>query len=172
VTKPLSRSELGRLGKRGSYRLGLLAPQGIAAPAPPRPFRPSFGKQRHLGATSAWVFSGLAATAMIAAGAIAGLWFVPLIIGFIAGICARWGGWRLRVMAWAVLAMCAGGWGAALAALAARGLPIGATARTIAAVAGLPAYAAVAVGGTVAIAVVQGLVGLWLGRALTPLRAR
>ena len=172
MTRPLSRSELGRLGKRGSYRLGTLAPQGIAAPAPPRPFRPSFGKQRHIGATGTWVFGGLAATAMIAAGAIAGLWFVPLVIGFIAGICARWGGWRLRAMTWAVLAICAGGWGASLAALAVRGLPVGATARTIAAVAGLPAYAAVAVGATIAIAVVQGLVGLWLGRALTPLKAR
>ncbi len=71
-------------------------------------------------------------------------------------------------MAWAVLAMCAAGWGAALAALSLRGQPIGATARTIAAIAGLPAYAVVAIAVTLAIAVLQGLVGLWLGRALTP----
>jgi hypothetical protein len=172
MTRPLSRSEFGRLGKRGSYRLGALAAQGIAGPALPRPFRPSFGRTSHGGPLIAWICAGLAATVMIAWGAIEALWYISLIIGVIAGVAARFGQWRLRVMAPAVVVMCAAGWGAALIVPAVRGLPIGATARTIAGVAGLPPMLVVGVGITLAVSVVQGLAGLWLGRALTPYPAR
>jgi hypothetical protein len=168
MTKPLSRSELSRLGKRGSYRLGLLAPQGIAAPPPPKMFRPSFGRERHAGPTTGWVLAIGAGTALVAAAAVAGLWFVPLVIGVITGLAARWGAWRPRATVPAVVVMCALGWGAALCWYSVRGLPVGATARAIAAIAGLPAYAAVAVAITLAVSVLLGLVGLWLGRALTP----
>ena len=169
MTKQISRSEFGRLGKRGSYRLGLLAPQGVARPSAPRPFRPSFIRPTHAGPTSAWIAAGLAGAGLIGVSALAGLWFVPLVVGVIGGIAARWGQWRLRVMAPAVVVISAAGWGAALADQAARGLPVGATARTIAAVGGLPAFAAVGVAVTLGVAVLLGLVGLWLGRALTPL---
>ncbi len=168
MTKQLSRSEFSRLGKRGSYRLGAMAAQGIAGPALPRPFRPSFGRTSHGGPLIAWFCAGLAGLAMIAWGAMQALWFVPLIIGVIAGVAARFGQWRLRVMAPAVVVICAAGWGAALIVPAVRGLPVGATARTIAAVAGLPAMVVVGVGITLAVSVLQGLAGLWLGRALTP----
>jgi len=172
MTRPISRSELTRLGKRGSYRLGMLAPQGVTGPAAPRPFRPSFSKPRHPGPASAWAATGLAGTALVCAGAMAGVWFVPLLIGVAGGIAARWGRWRTRGMGCAVVAMCAAGWGAALAAMALAGLPVGATARVVAAVAGFPAFAAVGIGGTLAVAVLQGLAGLWLGRALTPRERR
>jgi hypothetical protein len=41
-------------------------------------------------------------------------------------------------------------------------------ARTIAALAGLPASAAVAIAVTLVVAVLQAVAGLWLGRALAP----
>jgi hypothetical protein len=109
---------------------------------------------------------------MIAWGAMDGIWFIPLIIGVVAGVGARFGQWPLRVMAPAVVLICAAGWGAALIVPAVRGLPVGATARTIAGVAGLPALVTVGVGITLAVSVLQGLAGLWLGRALTPYAPR
>jgi hypothetical protein len=62
----------------------------------------------------------------------------------------------------------AAGWGAALWWLVRRGLPEGPVAREIAALAGLPAQALAAIAVTLLVAVIQALVGLWLGRALTP----
>jgi hypothetical protein len=168
MTKPVSRSEFQRLGKRGSYRLGLLAPQGIARPTPPRPFRPSFRRPTHAGPRWAWIAAGLAGAGLIAAGASAGLWFLPFVVGVIGGLAARWGRWGLRVTVPAVAAISALGWGAALFGQAFRGLPVGSTARTIAAIGGLPAFAAVGVALTLGVAVLLGLVGLWLGRAVTP----
>jgi hypothetical protein len=168
MTKPVGRSEFGRLGRRGSYRLGGLAPQGVARPPPPRPFRPSFSRPTHAGPIWAWIAAGLIGAGLIALAATAGLWFCPFVIGVAGGMAARWGQWRLPVMALAVVAICAVGWGAALADQAAGGLPVGATARTIAAIEGLPAFAAVGVAMTLGVAVLLGLVGLWLGRALTP----
>jgi hypothetical protein len=168
MTKPVSRSELTRLGKRGSYRLGTLAPQGIAGPAPLRQFRPSFGRPARSASAWARLATALAGVGLVAAGALAGLWFLPFVVGFVTGIAARWGRWRRTACVCAVLGISALGWGAALLGLALRGLPVGATARTIAALAGLPAYAAVAVAVTLGVAMVLGLVGLWLGRALTP----
>jgi len=168
MTRQLSRSEFVRLGKRGSYRLGAMAAQGIAGPSLPRPFRPSFGRTSHGGPLIGWICAGLAGSAIIAWGAIEAIWYVSLIIGVIAGVAARYGQWRMRVMAPAVVVICAAGWGAALIVPAVRGLPVGATARTIAGVAGLPALVVVGIGITLAVSVLQGLVGLWLGRALTP----
>ena len=62
----------------------------------------------------------------------------------------------------------AAGWGAALWWLVRGGLPEGAVAREIAALAGLPASSAVAIAVTLLVAVIQAAVGLWLGRALAP----
>jgi hypothetical protein len=168
MTKQFSRSEFGRLGKRGAYRLGTLALQGVAKPAPPRQFRPSFTRTTHAAPTWAWIAAGLVSAGLIGLAALAGLWFVPLIIGFIGGIAARWGQWRLRMMVPAVVSISAAGWGAALVDQAAAGLPVGATARVIAAIGGLPAFAVVGVAVTLGVAVLLGLVGLWFGRALTP----
>ena len=168
MTKQISRSEFGRLGKRGSYRLGALATQGIGKPSPPRQFRPLFTRSTHAGSVSAWIAAGLVSAGLIGLAALAGLWFVPLIVGLIGGVAARWGQWRLRVMVPAVAVVSAAGWGAVLVGQAVAGLPVGATARVIAAIGGLPAFAAVGVAVTLGVAVLLGLVGLWLGRALTP----
>jgi hypothetical protein len=168
MTKPIGRSELRRLGKLGSYRLGTLAPQGIGRPAAPRQFRPVFGRARRTGSGSAWVLLTVAGVAGIGGAALIGLWFVPLIAGILTGICARFAEVRLRGAVLTVLFMCGAGWGGALIFYSVRGQPVGATARVIAAVAGLPAYAAVAIAGTLAVSMLLGLTGLWLGRALTP----
>ena len=175
MTKPLSRasrSDLRRLGKLGSYRLGTLAPQGIARSAPPKQFRPTFGRARRTGPSLARVFLALGGVAVIGGAAMIGLWFLPLIAGVLTGIAARFWEFRLRAAVLAVLFMCGGGWGAALIAFSAKGQPVGATARVLAAVAGLPAYAAVAIACTLAVSMLLGLTGLWLGRALTPRSAR
>lgn len=168
MTKQMSRSEFGRLGKRGSYRLGTLALQGITRPSPPRQFRPSFTRATHAGPTWTWIAAGLAGAGLIGLGALAGLWFVPLVVGVLGGMAARWGQWRLRVMAPAIVMISAAGWGAALFDQALAGLPVGATARVIAAIGGLPAFAVIGVAVTLGVAALLGLVGLWLGRALTP----
>jgi hypothetical protein len=52
--------------------------------------------------------------------------------------------------------------------LALRGLPAGATARAIAALARIPPYAAVTIAATLLRAALQALAGAWLARALAP----
>lgn len=168
MTKQISRSEFQRLGKRGSYRLGLLAPQGVGRPAPPKQFRPSFSRPTRTRSRWAWIAAVLIGVGLVAVSASAGLWFTPFVVGLASGLVTRWGEWRLLVVGPAVLAVCALGWGTALAYPALHGLPVGATARTIAAISGLPAFAAVGVVMTLGVAVLLGLIGLWLGRALTP----
>jgi hypothetical protein len=161
-------TDVKRLGKRGSYRLGRLRARGVATAPPPAPFRPSFNRPRHRGPTSAWLLAAMAGAAVIAGGAVIGLWFTPFVVGLLAGLANRIGGWRARVMMPAVAAMAVVGWGIPLWWPALHGEPAGATARVIAALAGLPADAFVAVAVTLLVAVFQALAGLWLGRALTP----
>ena len=60
------------------------------------------------------------------------------------------------------------GWGMPLQWQIIRGEPDGATARVIAALAGLPSHAVFGVVFTLLVAGVQAAVGLWLGRAVTP----
>ena len=157
-----------KLGKRGSYRLGKLG--GPPAPRPPWPAAhyPSFARRRR-GPAGAWLLACLAGAVIVAAGALAGWWFLPFLAGLAAGLAVRLGRLRLRAALAAAVAVAAAGWGAALAWLALRdGLPEVAVARSIAALAGLPASAAVAIAVTLLMAVVQAAAGLWLGRALAP----
>ncbi len=172
MSKVVSRSEADRLGKRGSYRLGGFGLPGPGRPDPPPAFRPSFAAPQHRGSALGWLLAAILGILLIAAGAMLGLWFMPFLLGLAAGVAMRWGEWRLRVTIPAVLIMAAAGWALALWAEAIRGMPVGATARTIAEVAGLPAAAALIVAITLAVSAVQGLAGLWLGRALAPRSAR
>jgi hypothetical protein len=101
-------------------------------------------------------------------GAYLGLWFVPFVLGVLAGVFAsRAGGAVLNVTAAAVA-----GWAIALWIMALNHLPVGATARTIAALAGLPPYAAVMVAVTLLLAALQALTGNWLARAVFPRQVR
>jgi hypothetical protein len=161
-------TDLRRLGKPGAYRLGRLRAQGVSGPAPPAPFRPSFARPGRRGPLPLWLLGWLAGVALIVAGAAAGLWFLPFVAGLLAGLASGLGGWRLRVALPAVAAMAVVGWGIPLCWSALHGQPVGATAMVIAAVAGWPAHAAVGVAVTLLVALVQAVVGGWLGRALAP----
>jgi hypothetical protein len=160
-------ADLKRLGKRNAYRLGRLRVQGVAEPAPPAPFRPSFARPHHRGPVSLWLLAWLAGTAAIALGAAAGLWFVPFAAGLAAGLVNRFGGWRLRVLLPAAAVMAIGGWGIPLWWPALHGQPYGATARVIAALAGLPGYAAAGFAAALLAGAVQAVVAAWLGSILT-----
>ena len=161
-------TDLKRLGKRGSYRLGRLRAQGIIDAPPPAPFRPSFTRTYHQGRTSLWMLALLAGAAAIWGGAIIGLWAAPFIVGVLAGLANWYGGFRARTMIFAAVFMAVVGWGIPLAWPALHHQPVWVTARTIAALLGLPAHALAGVGLTLLIGAVQAVVGLWLGRALTP----
>ncbi len=172
MSKVVSRSEVDRLGKRGSYRLGGLGPPGPGRPGPPRPFQLSFLGPQHRGSAVAWILFALLSIAVIAGGALLGLWFLPFVVGLATGVVMRWGWWRLRVTVPAVLVMACAGWGLALWIMAARGQAVGPTARTIASLAGFPDIAALAIASTLGVSALQGLAGLWLGRAAAPRPAR
>jgi hypothetical protein len=160
-------AELRRLGKRGSYRLGRLGAPPPASAPPPAPHYPSW-TYRHRGSLWLWLLAWLAAVVVVAVAALLGLWFMPFLAGLATGIAARAGRWRLRVTLPAVILLAAAGWGGALWWLVLRQLPEGAVAREIAALAGLPPRAPVAIAVTLLVAVIQAATGLWLGRALAP----
>ncbi len=164
-------AELRRLGKRGAYRLGRLGSPPPERAAPPRPHYPSW-VPGHRGPVWLWLLGCLAAIAVIAGGAAIGWWFVPFLAGLAAGIASRLGGWRMRATLLATACVAAAGWAIPLCWQAASGQPVGATARVVAALAGLPAYAAVAIAVTLLVAVIQALAGLWLARAVFPRRTR
>jgi hypothetical protein len=163
-------ADLRRLGKRGAYRLGALGRLGglpaQRASRPPR-HQPSFAPG-HRGPASGWALGCLAGAAVIAGGAALGWWFVPFVVGVAAGIAGRYGRWRLRAALVAVALMASAGWAIPLAWSAWSGSAVGATARVVAALAGLPPHAVVAVAATLLVAVIQALLGLWLGRTLSP----
>ena len=157
-----------RLGRRGSSRLGRMG----APPAPRTPWPavhyPTWAPRRR-GPVFLWLLACLAGAVIVAAGALAGWWFLPFLAGLATGLAARYGRLRLRATLPAAVAVAAVGWGAALAWLAVRdGLPEVTVARSIAALAGLPASAAVAIAVALVVAALQAAVGLWLGRALAP----
>ena len=108
------------------------------------------------------VFAAVAV--VVAATAAAGLWFVPFVAGVAAGLLSRRRPGVVPAAAFGAIA----GWAVPLWILALRGLPAGATGRAIAALAGIPPYAAVAVVVTLLLAALQTLAGAWLARALAP----
>jgi hypothetical protein len=141
----------------------LLGP-GADSPAPvTADGMPSVRRDRRR--TGAAVIGGLAAVIVIAVGADAGLWFLPFVAGLVIALIARHG--RRRAVVSVVAAVAAAGWAAPLAWQAAQGQPVGATARTVGALAGLPASAALIVGATLLVAVLQAITGSYLARALT-----
>lgn len=102
------------------------------------------------------------------AGAHFGLWFTPFVLGVAAGAFKR----RSRGVVLVTVAGAVAGWALALWLMALDGLPVGATARTISALAGLPPYAAVVVAVTLLLAALQALAGIWLARAVFPRQVR
>jgi hypothetical protein len=163
-------TDFKRLGKRGSYRLGQLRTQGVPDPLGPPPFRPRFARHAyHRWPVWVWLAGLVAGALVIAATAAVGWWFVPFGVGLLAGLANYVGRWHTGVALPAVVLVAAVGWAAPLCWAVLHGQPYGAVARVIAALLGLPAYAAAGFALTVLIAVVQAAAGYWLGRALTPL---
>jgi hypothetical protein len=70
----------------------------------------------------------------------------------------------------AVAAMAVLGWTIPLVWQSLRGEPVGATARVVAALAGLPPHAAIAIAAMLLVALIEAVTGLWLGRAFAPRR--
>ncbi len=145
--------------------------------------------ERWLAGPLAVRFGVLAVTAAASAlGAWLGAWWVPFVAGLAAGVLGRAGARgragagdtrspvtrRTRQPRGVVLPAAVGaalGWAIPIWALALDGQPVGATARVIAGLAGLPPYAGVAVAVTLLLAALQVLAGAWLASALLPARA-
>jgi len=152
-----------RLGQRDAYRLGRLRAPDPPPPRRPTPFAPSFASRPPRGSFIRWLAACATAAALLGLGAGFGLWFLP----FVAGLAAGAAPWRARAALGLVAVAVGAGWGAALWWPALTGAPEGATARAVAAMAGLPPYAGVGVAGTLLVGIVQGVVAVWLARAVT-----
>jgi hypothetical protein len=137
-----------------------MAEQGVA----PAGARESAASSRPAWPALRWVACFVLLAAIVAVTAWAGLWFVPFIAGVAAGVASL--RWRRMVLLAATAAVV--GWAVPLWVLALRGLPVGATARTIASLAGLPPYAPVTIVVTLLLAALQALAGAWLARAVLP----
>jgi hypothetical protein len=103
------------------------------------------------------------------AGALAGIWFGPLLVGVLAGACFPWTRAGVTAPLGAACAAAIGGWSVPLVVRAGQGQPVAATAREVAALAGLPAYAALVISLSLVVAVLQASAGFWVGRATTDL---
>ncbi|HEX3964221.1 MAG TPA: hypothetical protein VHZ03_47510 [Trebonia sp.] len=115
------------------------------------------------GAPGVALISVFAVVAIAVAGlAEAGAWWAP----FVAGVYAGRASLRWRRVVLVTVAGCVVGWVLPLWILALLGYPSGATARAIAAFAGLPPYAAVIIVVTLLLAAAQALAGAWLARAV------
>jgi hypothetical protein len=165
-------AEFKRLGKDRAYRLGRLGTQGVPTARHEAPFQPHFVRADHRWPIGSWLTGLVAGILLIIGGAAIGWWFMPFVVGLLAGV-ANWvGGWPAKVAVPAVALVGAIGWAEPLAVVAARGLWDGAGARVAAGQAGLSATTAAAVVLTIVVAAAQAVVGYWLGRALTPRPAR
>jgi hypothetical protein len=171
--------ELGRLGRPGAYRLGELR-AADAEPDGPRPYRPWFARPSRRGPVSAWVLAFAAGVAAVASGVVGGLFVAPFLVGLLAGLVMRWGGWRPRAMLIAATAMGAVGCGIPLAWQALHTRSPAAPGRVVADGLRVASFSAhgprgVAVGllaDAAAALVAAGLGGVLAGRALARDRAR
>jgi hypothetical protein len=164
AVRRLARRDVKRLGKPGAYRLGELRVLGSPPHRRRTPREPSFGARRSRADLARWPSSCAAVAVLLGLAAWLGIWWLPFVAGLAAGLTP----WRARsALCWAALAVIAG-WGVALWIPALTGAPAGVTAREVAALAGLPPYAFVAVAATLLVGVLQAAAALWLTRAILP----
>ncbi|WP_267246470.1 hypothetical protein [Streptomyces sp. PR69] len=131
-------------------------PGTTAGPGPRAPHR--------VAAAAVMVGGGTAA----ALGTLAGLWFVPFLVGAVAGCTSRFPRKGPRLSRGYLTAPLAAvlGWALPLAVQALGGAPVAEVARTTAALAGLPPLAGAVVATALLIALVQAVLGVWVGRTL------
>lgn len=113
-----------------------------------------------------------AGVAALWAGAVAGLWYLPFVVAVLVALPGYLAGFRAATTWSATCAIALAGWGGPLAWMVLADLPVGATARVVAALAGLPPDAAIVIALTLVVAVLQASAGTWLGYcagALLPL---
>jgi hypothetical protein len=118
---------------------------------------------------SGLVLTAVGGAALIWGGALLGIWFGPLIVGVLAGACFRWARVRLTPALAAAYAAAIGGWSVPFVVRAGQGQPVAATAREVAALAGLPAHAAIVIALMLVVAVLQASAGFWVGWATADL---
>lgn len=165
-------AEFKRLGKDRAYRLGQLRTQGVPQLQVPAPFRPQFVRPYHRWSAAVWLVGLLIGVLLIMGGAAIGWWFMPFVVGLLAGA-ANWvGRWPAKVAVPAVVIAAAVGWAVPLSYSMAHGQGHDTIARITATQVGLPGTAAAGVTLSIAVAVAQAVVGYWLGRAVTPRPAR
>jgi hypothetical protein len=164
AVRRLAKRDVKRLGKPGAYRLGDLRVLGVPSRRPRPPREPAFGARRCRAGLVRWLSSCAAVAALLGLAAWLGVWWLPFVTGVVAGVTP----WRARsALGWAAMAVLAG-WGVTLWIPVLTGAPAGATAREVAALAGLPPHASVAIAATLLVGVLQSAVALWLTRALRP----
>lgn len=137
-------------------------PAAPGSPAPDSPAGPrSAGRARITHRVAVFVVAAAACGLL----AWAGVWFTPFLAGLAAGaLSVRWRrGVVLPAAAGAVV-----GWAMPIWVLALAGQPVGATARSIAALAGIPPYAGVALVVVLLLAALQALCGAWVSLAVLP----
>jgi hypothetical protein len=134
-----------------------------AAPGSPAPDRPAPSGAAERARVTHRLAVFVVAAAACGLLAWAGVWFTPFLAGLVTGaLSVRWRrGVVLPAATGAVL-----GWALPIWVLALSGQPVGATARSIAALAGIPPYAGVAVFAVLLLAALQALCGAWLARAV------
>ena len=74
-------TEFKRLGKRGAYRFGQLQTRGIPGQQAPVPFQPRFARHYRRRPNWARALGLVAGFLLIAGGAVAGWWFLRLVVG-------------------------------------------------------------------------------------------
>jgi len=134
-----------------------------AVPGSPAPDSPAAPRSAGRARVTHRVAGFVVAAAACGLAAWAGAWFVPFIIGLAAGVLSVRG---LRGVVLPGVAGAVVGWAFPIWVLALSGQPVGATARSIAALAGIPPYAGVAVTAVLLLAALQALCGAWLAKSL------
>jgi hypothetical protein len=112
------------------------------------------------------ISAGCVGILAIWAGAAAGLWFVPLIVAGLAGVVGRVTFMRSSRVLIAACTIAVSGWLAPLGRRIAEGQPVGATAREVASLAGLPPYSGVVIAAVILVALLQAAAGMWTGWAV------
>jgi hypothetical protein len=113
-----------------------------------------------------WLLATALAIAAVSVGAAHGFWYLPLIAGTLLGLVTNQRRLGAALTAGAVMVAGPVSWGLVLLWMSLRGASVGATARIVAAVSGLPPLAVVTVALTLLVALLQAAAGLWLGRAV------